>query len=72
VSRISGAGSQMCPTPSGFSSSTLVVTSKVRHPPTDGEFAKAGIVLVIAQPAQMAPFARRKFRRFITRLENPS
>jgi hypothetical protein len=71
VLRISVAGSQMWLTPPGLSNSTLVVTSKVRHPPAEGLFARTGTALVIAQPAQMALCARKKFRRFMTRLEDP-
>jgi hypothetical protein len=46
-----------------------VVTSKVRHPPPDSNAsAKAGIDLVIAKPAQIAPVDWRKLRRFISSL----
>src|SRR3984957_11022085 len=56
--------------PFGFSNSTSVTTSKVRHPPAGGVSARTGNALERAQIAQIELFARKKSRRFIIRLES--
>jgi hypothetical protein len=56
--------------PFGFNNSILVATSKVRHSPADGVFAKTGTALERAQAAPIELFARKKSRRFIIRLED--
>ncbi len=67
VSRIIADGSQIWVTPLGFSTSTLAVTSNIRHLSSGCTVsAKTGIDFVNAKLAQIAPLDWRKLRRFIS------
>ena len=64
VSAVSGVGTQTRVTPTGFRTSTRVVTSKMRHLSAAAAWANAdGMVDGRAMPAEAKPVKRRKSRR---------
>src|SRR4029077_6018689 len=62
----SAAGNQIRVTPDGFSTSTLVVTSKLRHPSASVPDANRRPTLGKTMAADATLVERRKSRRFIT------